>query len=155
MKRFILTAMLLAFAASLALAAPSLSRAAFPDHRTVAARHPQSDAVVLYDSLVVSMDEGGRITKRHHRAAMLFTDNAINRYGDPRILFDADREELRVLTVRAHMRDGSAVEAKGPDSWPRPGPGRPPGGPASRYGPAPPVPAALPPGWPPPAGPRP
>ncbi len=112
MKRYILAALLPALAASLASAAPSPARAAFPDSRTVAAKYPQSDAVVLYDSLVVSMEEPGRVAKRRHRAVMLLSDNAINRYGDPRILYDAGREELRILAARAHMRDGSAVDTK-------------------------------------------
>lgn len=112
MKRYILIALLPALAASLLLAALSPARPAVPDYRAVAAKYPQSDAVVLYDSLVVSMDAAGRIAKRRHRAVMLFTDNAINRYGDPLILFDADREELRVLVARVYMRDGSAVDVK-------------------------------------------
>jgi len=65
-------------------------------------RYPGSDAVVLYD----------HISKRRHRAVMLFTDNAINRYGDPRILFNAATQDLAILAARVRMRDGSIVEVR-------------------------------------------
>ncbi|RJR28711.1 MAG: DUF3857 domain-containing protein [Candidatus Latescibacterota bacterium] len=112
MKRFILFGMLAALAASLAAAEPAAPRTAFPGYAETAAKHPNADAVVLYDSLVVSVDGGGRVSRRYHRAVMLFTDNAINRYGDPRILFDAGGETLDILAARVHMRDGSAADAK-------------------------------------------
>ena len=112
MKRYILVGMLVALAASLAAAEPAAPRAAFPGYAAMAAKYPNADAVVLYDSLVVSVDGGGRVSRRCHRAVMLFTDNAINRYGDPRILFDAGRETLDILAARAHMRDGSVVDVK-------------------------------------------
>lgn len=110
MKRYLIICAILA-----AVVSPFLSpaaRAAFPDYRSVQAKYPQADAVVLYDSTIVSADEAGRVTKRFHRAVMLLTDNAINRYGDPRLLFDAKTQELRVLVSRAHMRDGSTVETQ-------------------------------------------
>jgi len=102
-------------------AAPSAEQAAaplsrqlegLPDFKAVEARHPGSDAVVLFDSLVVSLDGEKRIAKRRHRAVMLFTDNAINRYGDPRILFNAAAQELSVIAARVYMRDGTIVDAQ-------------------------------------------
>ena len=71
-----------------------------------------NDAVVLFDSLVSSMDEEGRISRRRHRAVMLFTDNAINRHGDPRILFNAATQELAVMAARVYMRDGTIVDTQ-------------------------------------------
>lgn len=71
-----------------------------------------SDAVVLYDSLIVSYDAGGRISKRRHREVMLLTDNAINRYGDPRILWNAATQDLSILAARVRMRDGTAVDVQ-------------------------------------------
>lgn len=110
MKRYLIICATLAAVVSPFL--PPAARAAFPDYRSVQAKYPQADAVVLYDSTIVSADGTGRVTKRFHRAAMLFTDNAINRYGDPRLLFDAKTQELRVLVARAHMRDGSTVDTQ-------------------------------------------
>ena len=86
--------------------------AGLPDFKAVEARHPGSDAVVLFDSLFVSLDTDNRISKRRHRAVMLFTDNAINRYGDPRILFNAAAQELSVIAARVYMRDGTIVDAQ-------------------------------------------
>lgn len=75
-------------------------------------RYAGSDAVVLYDSLVVALGSDNRISKTRHRAVMLFTDNAINRYGDPRILFNAATQDLAILAARVRMRDGRIVEAR-------------------------------------------
>jgi hypothetical protein len=75
-------------------------------------RYADADAVVLFDSLVVSRDADSRVSKRRHRAVVLFTDNAINRYSDPRILFNAAKQELTVLTARVYMRDGTIVDTQ-------------------------------------------
>jgi hypothetical protein len=75
-------------------------------------RYPGSDAVVLYDSLVVTLGSDNRVTKRRHRAVMLFTDNAINRYGDPRILFSAATQNLTILAARVRMRDGTIADTR-------------------------------------------
>ena len=90
--------------------APLLS--GLPSYRELEARYPQSDAVVLFDSLVVTLDDEHRISKRRHRAVMLFTDNAINRYGDPRILFNAATQELTIIAARVYMRDGTTVDTQ-------------------------------------------
>jgi len=75
-------------------------------------RYADADAVVLFDSLVITRDADGRASKLRHRAVMLLTDNAINRYGDPRILFNAATQELTVLTARVDMRDGTIVDTQ-------------------------------------------
>ncbi len=75
-------------------------------------RYRDADAVVLYDSLVVTLGSDNHISKRRHRAVMLFTDNAINRYGDPRILFNAATQDLTILAARVRMRDGRFVDAQ-------------------------------------------
>jgi hypothetical protein len=91
-------------------AAPALS--GLPDYRALAARYPGADAVVLFDSLFVSLDDDNRVSKRRHRAVMLFTDNAINRYGDPRILFNTAAQELSVIVARVYMRDGTIADTQ-------------------------------------------
>jgi len=106
----------LAVAAAALIAAPapghSSSAPAAPDYREMQLRYRDADAVVLYDSLVVTLDDADRISKRRHRAVMLFTDNAINRYGDPRILFNAGAQDLTILAARVRMRDGRIVDAR-------------------------------------------
>ena len=91
---------------------PAPALAGLPDFKAVQARHPGCDAVVLFDSLVVSLDGENRVSKRCHRAVMLFTDNAINRYGDPRILFNAAAQDLSLVVARAYMRDGTIVDTQ-------------------------------------------
>ena len=90
--------------------APALS--GLPNYKTLEAQYRGSDAVVLFDSLVVTLDDENRIARRRHRAVMLFTDNAINRYGDPRILFNAAAQELSIIVARAYMRDGTIVDTQ-------------------------------------------
>jgi hypothetical protein len=118
----ILNSMLAILAAAL-IAAPASGRPPAPGHSAPAAaagtgwkemelRYPGSDAVVLYDSLVVTLGSDNHIAKRRHRAVMLFTDNAINRYGDPRILFNAATQDLTVLAARVRMRDGRIAEVR-------------------------------------------
>jgi hypothetical protein len=106
--------------AALLLAAPALAQepaaspalAGLPSYKTLEARYPGSDGVVLFDSLVITLDGENHIAKRRHRAVMLFTDNAINRYGDPRILFNSATQELSVITARVYMRDGTIVDTR-------------------------------------------
>jgi hypothetical protein len=83
-----------------------------PNHKALETRYRANDAVVLFDSLVVTFDSESRISRRRHRAVMLFTDNAINRYGDPRILFNAAAQELSVIAARVYMRDGTIVDTQ-------------------------------------------
>lgn len=108
MKRVILSALFLAFVSI----AVSMPEGAAGRARRGSQIDRDADAVVLYDSLAISMDNLGYITTRRHRAVVLYTDNAIGRYGDPRILFDSRREELRVKTARVHRKDGATVDTK-------------------------------------------
>lgn len=112
--------MVLFVGAAFLLAAPALAQSnaaspalsGLPSYRTLEARYPGSDGVVLFDSLVITLDNENHIAKRRHRAVMLFTDNAINRYGDPRILFNSATQELSVITARVYMRDGTIVDTR-------------------------------------------
>jgi hypothetical protein len=111
---------LLFVGAAFSLAAPARTQelaaspalAGLPGYKTIEARYPGSDGVVLFDSLVITLDKDNHIAKRRHRAVMLFTDNAINRYGDPRILFNSATQELSVITARVYMRDGTIVDTR-------------------------------------------
>ncbi len=101
-----------AFGFAPAPAGPAPAPAAGTGWKEMQLRYPDADAVVLYDSLVVTLDDAGRVARRRHSAVMLLTDNAINRYGDPRLLFDAAAQELAILAARVRMRDGTIVDAQ-------------------------------------------
>ncbi|MCX5753561.1 MAG: DUF3857 domain-containing protein, partial [Candidatus Krumholzibacteria bacterium] len=114
---------ILTIIAAALIVAPASGHSPAPDRSTPAAaagtgwkemqlRYPGSDAVVLYDSLVVTLGSDNHISKRRHRAVMLFTDNAINRYGDPRILFNAATQDLTILAARVRMRDGRFADVR-------------------------------------------
>lgn len=112
MAILILMVIVAALLAAPASGRPAPAAAAGTGWKEMQLRYPGSDAVVLYDSLVVTLDSDNHIAKRRHRAVMLFTDNAINRYGDPRILFNAATQDLTILAARVRMRDGSIVEVR-------------------------------------------
>lgn len=75
-------------------------------------RFPGADAVILSESTVITMDGGGLVSRRCHRVVALFTDNAIRMYGDPRILYNTETQELDVSIARIYMRDGTAVDTE-------------------------------------------
>ncbi len=102
----------LALIAAPAFAHSAPAAAAGTGWKEMQLRYRDADAVVLYDSLVVTLGSDNHISKRRHRAVMLFTDNAINRYGDPRILFNAATQDLTILAARVRMRDGRIVDAQ-------------------------------------------
>ena len=75
-------------------------------------RFPGSEAVVIYDSLIVTLKENGAISRRRHRLVALFTDDGIRRYGDPRILFNGEHQRLDIEIARVYMRDGTTVDTQ-------------------------------------------
>jgi hypothetical protein len=83
-----------------------------PDRVTIESQYGDCEAIVLCDSMFVTLHTSGLTTIRRHRAVLLITDNSIRRYGDPRILFDSERQEIRVTTARVFMRDGKFVETE-------------------------------------------
>jgi hypothetical protein len=83
-----------------------------PGDRELGDRYRESDAVVLFDSTIVNVHGDGRISRRHHRAVLLLTDNAIRRYGDPRILYHTARQTLDIAVARVYMRDRTAVDTQ-------------------------------------------
>jgi len=75
-------------------------------------RFSGSEAVVIFDSLIVSLNRDGTISRKHHRLVALFTDDGIRRYGDPRILFNSEHQKLNLEIARVYMRDGTIVDTR-------------------------------------------
>ena len=73
---------------------------------------PASEAVIITDSLAVTLHQDGRIDRRVHRFVALFTDDAVHRYGDPRVLFNASKQRLSVKRARVYMREGKIVDTQ-------------------------------------------
>lgn len=104
-RSFLLLSLLLLAAAAGALDTPALIAAApaadqFPDH----------DVVVLYRSETITVDDQQRVTRRVHTVERLQTQWAMRSHADPRLAWDAGRQELEVLTARTYMRDGTVLE---------------------------------------------
>ncbi len=118
MRPLLMTAMFFAFALHAVHAEAGRSAATNGDDwrydsreiRELKNKYPNADAVILKHSLRVEMDEDGTISRKVLRRTVLFTDNAIRRYGDPRILYDSATQELNVSTARVYMRNGTSVD---------------------------------------------
>ncbi|MEZ4389120.1 MAG: DUF3857 domain-containing protein [Candidatus Krumholzibacteriia bacterium] len=89
----------------LALDTPALIAAAPP-----ISAFAQDDVVVLYQLDALSLDEGGRLTHRVHTVRRLQTQWAMRSLADPRLDWDAARQDLTVLTARTYMRDGTVLD---------------------------------------------
>lgn len=118
MRRLLMIALFCAFALSPVHAAAGSSSASnwdgwqydSRDIRELKNKYPEADAIILKHSLRIEMDENGIISRKVLRRTVLITDNAIRRYGDPRILYDSATQELNVSTARVYMRDGTRVD---------------------------------------------
>jgi hypothetical protein len=78
--------------------------------------YPNADAVILRHAVNIEMDKKGLFTRRVARRVALFTDNAIRRYADPRILYDSGTQELEINVSRVYMRDGTTADS-GPNAF--------------------------------------
>lgn len=83
-----------------------------PSEKEIKDGYPESDAIALFDSIVVTLHDDGRISRRHHRAVLLLTDNAIRRYGDPRIPCNTASQELTFDRARVYMLSGRPVDTQ-------------------------------------------
>lgn len=101
----LLLSLLLLATATRALDTPGLIAAAPP-----ADRFPADDVVVLHRSETITMDDQHRVTRRVHTVQRLQTQWAIRSQADPRLAWDAGRQELEVLIARTYMRDGTQLD---------------------------------------------
>jgi len=79
--------------------------------RALNKKYPDADAVILHHAVRITLDDRGLATRTVSRRVALFTDDAIRRYADPRILYDAGRQELEISVARVYMRDGSRIDS--------------------------------------------
>ena len=108
-SRLILTCVSLLMPASLACNAPAVGAA--PDRSIGAAQFPADDAIILKWEQHWTMDRDGTIHRRDHQWVKLLNTRPIRRYGDPRLDFVNDRDELIIHTAQSHLPDGGYVAA--------------------------------------------
>ncbi len=113
-SRLLLTCMTLLIPASLACNAPAvgaqpLGAGASPDRSIGAAQFPADDAIILKWEQHWTMDRDGTVHKRNHQWVKLLNSRPIRRYGDPRIDFVNDRDELIIHTAQSHLPDGTIL----------------------------------------------
>ncbi|NQS99248.1 MAG: DUF3857 domain-containing protein [candidate division Zixibacteria bacterium] len=78
----------------------------------VQADYPNDESVILYESVHYSLDEAGKITKRAYRVRTMFTENAMDHYGDPHIGYFHDCQDLNIEICRGYMLDGRTVDTQ-------------------------------------------
>jgi hypothetical protein len=70
---------------------------------------PEAEALILFDGTYVKC-ENGLAAVRRQRLIRVFTENAIDELGDPRISFDRSRQELEIHASRTYLLDGSTMD---------------------------------------------
>jgi hypothetical protein len=70
---------------------------------------PEAEAVVLFDGTYARCDKG-LMTLRRQRLVRVFTENAIDELGDPRLSYDSSRQVLEIHASRTYLLDGSTMD---------------------------------------------
>ena len=92
--------------------ADEIDAAELVKNHPVQADYPNDESVILYESVHYSLDEDGKITKRVHRVRTMFTENTMDRYGDPHIGYFHEGQELNIEICRGYMLDGRTVDTQ-------------------------------------------
>lgn len=113
-SRLILTCVGLLMPASLACNAPAvgaqpLGAGAAPDRSISAAQFPNDDAIILKWEQNWTLDRDGTVHRRDHQWVKLLNSRPIRRYGDPRLDFVNNRDELIIHTAQSHLPDGTIL----------------------------------------------
>ena len=96
----------------------TLISAAEIDAAKLAAGHPvQSDypadeSVILYEGITYTLDAEGKISTTVHRIRTMFTEHALDTYGDPHVGYFDDGQTLDIEICRAYMLDGRTVNTQ-------------------------------------------
>ena len=106
-SRLILTAATLILALASALGT-SVSGAT-PDLSIGAAQFPDDDAIILRWEQHWTMDNDGTVHRRDHQWLKLLNSRPIRRVADPRIDFEAGRDELTIHTAQTHLPNGTVL----------------------------------------------
>ena len=70
---------------------------------------PNAEAVVLFEGTYVRCEKG-LVTLRRQRLVRVYTENAVDELGDPRLSFDNGRQVLEIHASRTYLLDGSTME---------------------------------------------
>jgi len=112
--RLIFTGVMLALTTSLACQAPAvgaqpMGSGTTPDLRIGAAQFPGDDAIILRWEQHWAVDRDGTVHRRDHQWVKLQNSRPIRRYGDLRIDFVNERDELIIHTAQTHLPSGEIL----------------------------------------------
>jgi hypothetical protein len=71
---------------------------------------PLDDVVLLYDHLVVTLHDDGRVERRRRQVIKILNEYGVDNHCDPRIGWNAATQELVVHGLKTIMLDGRVVE---------------------------------------------
>ncbi len=71
---------------------------------------PLDDVVLLYDHLVVTLHDDGRVERRRRQVIKILNEYAVDNHCDPRVGWNAETQELVVHGLKTFMLDGRVVE---------------------------------------------
>ena len=106
----LIAVLVIAFTGSLAFA--EVDVAAIVKNHPVQADYADFESVILYEGITYKIDTEGRISRTVHRVRTLFTENALDEFGDPHIGYFADKQDLSVNICRGYMLDGRAIDTQ-------------------------------------------
>ena len=74
--------------------------------------YPGAESVILYEGITYKLDAEGKITTTVHRVRTMFTEHALDTYGDPHIGYFDDGQTLDVEICRGYLLDGRTVDTQ-------------------------------------------
>lgn len=108
-KVLILTALSLMVSFSFAL---GIDAAQVVKNHPVQADYPQDESVILYEGINYSVDKDGKISKTVHIVRTMFTENALDEFGDPALGYYEDYQNLDISICRGYMLSGKTVDTQ-------------------------------------------
>jgi len=94
------------------LSAAEINVAELAAGHPVQSAFPGDESVILYEGITYKLDTEGIITTTVHRVRTMFTEHALDNFGDPHIGFFDDGQTLEVEICRAYMLDGRTVDTQ-------------------------------------------
>lgn len=74
--------------------------------------YPDSDALVLKESIVFELESDGRISKKVERVEKVLTYQGLEHIGDPLVAFNKATQNLEIKKLRTHTKEGKIIDAK-------------------------------------------
>ena len=105
-------ALIFSFTVTVAAVSAEVNITEMVKNHPVQADYTDFESVILYEGITYKLDTEGRISKTVHRVRTMFTEHALDEFGDPHIGYYADKQDLSVDICRGYMLDGRAIDTQ-------------------------------------------